>query len=84
MLIRCCNSGCEAPYDHSEGRLIRFSRLRVENSRSEKTSVEHFWLCGACARLFVFERNASGDGVTIKARDLKSTRASVSRSVPAS
>lgn len=69
MLIRCCNSKCKAPFHHREGRLIRFSRVRAKSKTSDKqTSIEHFWLCGTCARLFVFECGP-GSRVKIKSRN---------------
>jgi hypothetical protein len=63
MLIRCCNPECKAPFNYREGRLIRFSRLHA----GKQPAVEHFWLCGTCAREFVFEGN-SGTNVKIKPR----------------
>ena len=68
MLIRCCNPDCKAPFNSREGRLIRFSKLHASHKCPEKqASVQHFWLCGECARKFVFERNP-GASIKIKPR----------------
>lgn len=67
MLAKCCNPECESPFDYREGRLIRFSRtLNCENSESQ-CFIQHFWLCGKCAGLYVFE-NESETSVRITPR----------------
>jgi hypothetical protein len=56
MFSICSNSQCGAPFDYREGQLIRSpaspldSRLPADLHR-----VEHFWLCGSCSKLYVFE-----------------------------
>jgi hypothetical protein len=56
MLIKCCNPKCEAPFDYREGRLIRFSGNRATGKPAENHPlIRHFWLCGNCAGLYVFE-----------------------------
>jgi hypothetical protein len=68
MLIKCCNPKCEAPFDYREGRLIRFSRTLSSGQPAENQRlIEHFWLCGKCAGLYVFEYQ-SGISVKIKPR----------------
>lgn len=68
MLIKCCNPKCEAPFDYREGRLIRFSSKQTHGKFTEAHPfIQHFWLCGKCAGLFVFE-SESGITVTIKPR----------------
>ena len=68
MLAKCCNPGCEAPFDYREGRLIRFSRTLSSGQPAENQRlIEHFWLCGKCAGLYVFEYE-SGINIKIKPR----------------
>jgi hypothetical protein len=56
VLIKCCNPKCEAPFDYREGRLIRFCNKQANGKPSgNQTLIQHFWLCGKCAALFVFE-----------------------------
>jgi hypothetical protein len=68
MLTKCCHPECHAPFDFREGRLIRFSR-GISNGQSAESQrlIEHFWLCGKCAEIFVFECE-SGMCVKIKSR----------------
>jgi hypothetical protein len=67
MIAKCCNPECEVPFDYREGRLIRFSRpMNGEISENERL-IQHFWLCGKCAGLYVFEYE-SGVDVKIKPR----------------
>ena len=66
MLTKCCNPECEAPFDFREGRLIRFSRtLSNGNPAENQRLIEHFWLCGKCAGLYVFEYES---GISVKIR----------------
>jgi hypothetical protein len=68
MLLKCCNPECEAPFDYREGRLIRFSSEQANAKSAENRSlIQHFWLCGKCAGLFVFEHE-SGISVRIRPR----------------
>jgi hypothetical protein len=83
MLAECCNPECEAPFDYRKGRLIRYSRMAanvkpVENQRL----IEHFWLCGKCAGLYVFEY-VSGMSVKIKPRDQELSEENLSHFVSA-
>lgn len=68
MSMKCCNPKCEAPFDHREGRLVRFSGT-VMNAKTRKTEafIQHVWLCGRCAEQFVFERN-SEHAIALKPR----------------
>ncbi|HLJ13372.1 MAG TPA: hypothetical protein VKV15_02665 [Bryobacteraceae bacterium] len=69
MLIRCCNPECKAPFDYREGRLIRFSMVQATvKSLDGQPPVQHFWLCGTCAREFVFDAN-SGASLNIRPRN---------------
>jgi hypothetical protein len=69
MSIKCCNPICEAPFNYREGRLIRFSRALPDGQPAgNHTLIEHYWLCGKCAGLYVFEYEP-GMSVKIKPRD---------------
>jgi hypothetical protein len=68
MLLKCSNPECEAPFDYREGRLIRFSTKGANGKSAENhTFIQHFWLCGECAGLYVIEHE-SGISVKIKPR----------------
>ncbi len=68
MIMKCCNPRCEAPFNYREGRLIRFSSKLTNGKPSENHPlIQHFWLCGKCAGLYVFEYE-SGMSVRIKPR----------------
>lgn len=59
MSMKCCNPKCEAPFNHREGRLVRFSGT-VTNAKTRKSEpfIQHVWLCGKCTREFDFERSS--------------------------
>ena len=49
MLAKCANPGCGTPFLYlKEGRLFHLPVRQSENGAGEP-SVEHFWLCDACA-----------------------------------
>ena len=83
MLAKCCNPECEAPFDHREGRLIRFSMMlsNFENSENRRL-IEHFWLCGKCSGFYLFEYEP-GVRVKIKPRHQESTEDNLSYFVSA-
>jgi hypothetical protein len=69
MLIKCSNPACEAPFNYREGRLIRFSRSSSSAKPTKNQRlIEHYWLCGKCAELYIFEYE-SGTSVKIKPRE---------------
>jgi len=73
MFIKCCNPECERPFAHREGRLVRFSKdissgQPIENQRS----IQHYWLCGKCAELFVFDYDSEMN-IRIKPRNSELT-----------
>ena len=56
MITKCFNPACQTPFDHRAGRLVRFSRKTSNNNYEEcRQYIEHFWLCGTCTDLFIFE-----------------------------
>ena len=57
-----------APFDYRKGQLIRFCKSPLDNRSSpDQHRVEHFWLCGSCSKLYVFEYDP-GAGMKIKIR----------------
>ena len=83
MLIKCCNPKCEAPFDYREGRLIRFSGNPANRKPAENHPlIRHFWLCGKCAGLYVFEYE-SETTVRIKPRRQELFKENLSHFVPA-
>jgi hypothetical protein len=83
MVLKCCNPECEAPFDYREGRLIRFSSRQSNGECDESHSlIQHFWLCGKCASLFVFEHE-SGISVRIKPRHQEVSTGNLSHFVSA-
>ncbi len=83
MLIKCCNPECEAPFDYREGRLIRFSGNSANGKTLENhTVIRHFWLCGKCAGLYVFEYE-SETTVRIKLRHQESSKENLAHFVSA-
>jgi hypothetical protein len=81
--MKCCNPKCEAPFDYREGRLIRFSRKAINGKPSGNQSlIEHFWLCGKCSQIFVFECK-SGKSLEIKMRNQESAGENLSHFVSA-
>ena len=68
MFEKCSNLDCRAPFDYREGQLIRFCKFPLDDqSRAVQHCVEHFWLCGSCSKLYVFEYKL-GAGMKIKLR----------------
>ncbi len=68
MFERCSNLDCRASFDYREGQLIRFCKSPLDDqSPADRHREEHFWLCGSCSRLFVFEYNV-GAGMKTKLR----------------
>ena len=56
MFAKCSNPDCVAPFDYREGRLIRFCKSPSDGQFPvDDHCVEHFWLCGRCSELYVFE-----------------------------
>lgn len=83
MLIKCCNPECQAPFNYRQGRLVRFCRSSANGKRAGSHPViEHYWLCGQCARLFVFDHEP-GTGVRIKPRDQELSKNHLVRSASA-
>jgi hypothetical protein len=68
MYIKCLNPDCGVAFTHTEGRLIRFSRPKFDNSLpTKRVLVEHYWLCGKCSKVYVFEYDRE-TGMRIKPR----------------
>ena len=54
MISRCANPACLAEFHHREGRLFRFPK-RAKGHCANTHSVQHFWLCGRCAKSYSLE-----------------------------
>jgi hypothetical protein len=73
MLIKCCNPECQAPIDYRQGRLMRFTGTPSSgNDPKNRHRIQHYWLCGKCAELYVFDFE-SGTGVKLKPREQESS-----------
>jgi hypothetical protein len=56
MITKCFNPACQAPFDHRAGRLVRFSTTNANNNGpGSQPFIQHFWICGPCAKLYRFE-----------------------------
>jgi hypothetical protein len=50
MIWKCANPECSVAFVHRQGRLFRFPKRPIEDSRPANThSVQHFWLCADCS-----------------------------------
>jgi len=63
MVNQCANPQCGKPLHYlREGRIYVFdvpsSAASAEGKRSRR--MEHFWLCGSCAKTLVMEQTAEG------------------------
>jgi hypothetical protein len=68
MFRKCSNFDCGAPFDYREGQLIRSCEFPMDGqSLADQQHIEHFWLCGSCLKLYVFEYKV-GTGMKIKLR----------------
>jgi len=68
MFRKCSKFDCGAPFDYREGQLIRSCESPMDGqSLAHQQRIEHFWLCGSCSKLYVFEYKV-GTGMTIKLR----------------
>jgi hypothetical protein len=66
MISRCANPVCLAKFGHREGRLFRFPK-RAKDQPANTHAVQHFWLCGACSKLYSLEY-IENQGVALKPR----------------
>jgi hypothetical protein len=75
MLSKCLNPQCTAKFHYLwEGRLFRFDfsearrrqsadgwGVRTNSAKGPERSVEHFWLCSACAASMTVELSEAGE-----------------------
>lgn len=68
MVENCANPECSQPFDYREGRLY-CCPMHLSDCRLPTNShgVEHYWLCGSCAKTHTFKRQA-GFGVLVTPR----------------
>lgn len=65
MLAKCANPSCDAPFRYlRDGRLFQLERGDRPGLAAAGHNVEHYWLCGACARQFTLTRGPEG-GVAV-------------------
>jgi len=70
MLDKCANPRCAITFDYKQGRFFRFHRPCVGNEPPVNVhSVQHFWLCGHCAKTNTLHYNEQqGVGVLVGPR----------------
>jgi hypothetical protein len=66
MISRCANPACLAEFDHRKGQLFRFPMRSVDRPGNIH-SVQHFWLCADCSKLYSLEY-IENHGVALKLR----------------
>jgi hypothetical protein len=73
MFAKCSNHDCEVPFDYREGRLVRSWKPSFDGqSPAHQHRVEHFWLCGSCSDLYVFEyERGAGMSIKLRVRELR-------------
>jgi hypothetical protein len=68
MFSVCANPDCHALFDYRRGRIFRFHKDPPPGEGSPTShTVQHFWLCGACCRVYTLEYR-DGHAVLIKGR----------------
>jgi len=68
MFAKCSNPDCGASFDYREGLLVRSCEFPMDGQPpANRQRIEHFWLCGSCSKLYVFEYKV-GTGMKIKLR----------------
>jgi len=64
MISQCANPVCPAGFDHRKGQLFRFPK-RAKDELGNTHSVQHFWLCANCSKLYSLEY-IENQGVALK------------------
>lgn len=66
MFSACANTACRAEFDYRQGAIFRFRKQPLEDGQLASThTVEHFWLCANCARIYRLEYE-QGRGVFLR------------------
>jgi hypothetical protein len=91
MLSKCANPACATPFQYlREGRLFKFELELLEpkgpvlvggrfpNDQKPVRKVEHFWLCGRCARNMTLVLESERKVVAVPLRRRQSYRAAAS------
>ncbi len=56
MFSECANPACRAEFNYRQGAIFRFRCRPVEDGQPANAhSMQHFWLCGQCARTYRLE-----------------------------
>jgi len=84
MFSVCGNPNGRAPFDYRRGRF--FSCFHKDHPPGQKLpnthSVQYFWMCGACCRLYMLEYQ-NGRGVLLGGRQGTSEKQDLSRLIAA-
>jgi hypothetical protein len=66
MFSECANPECRAEFDYRQGKFFRFRKPQRKDGQPANThSVQHFWLCGSCARIYRLEYEP-GRGILLR------------------
>jgi hypothetical protein len=66
MFSECANPSCRVEFNYRQGQFFRFRKQQLGDGQPANThSVQHFWLCGSCARTYRLEYEI-GRGVVLK------------------
>jgi hypothetical protein len=79
MVSHCANPICHKPLHYlREGKVFLFSGKNQSNDTSKKhpQRLEHYWLCGACAKGWTLTPDAKEGGVKLVETGRKRFRAS--------
>lgn len=75
MLMRCANVQCSKPLHYlREGRIYIFDAVKTNGHTASGRAhhMEHFWLCGDCAKTMILEQTQ--DGVRVAERRVMPAR----------
>jgi hypothetical protein len=69
MVSHCANPSCNKPLHYlREGKVFLFSSTNTSGDKSETFQrMEHYWLCGNCARDFTLTMDGE-NGIQLEAR----------------
>lgn len=75
MVNHCANPICHKPLHYlREGRVFLFSRNDGNDSEDGLPSLEHYWLCGVCAKEWTLAADGNNGVKLIEARARFKTR----------
>lgn len=66
MFSECANPACRAEFDYRQGAIFRFRSQPLQDGQPANAhSIQHFWLCSNCARIYRLEYE-EGRGVFLR------------------